>query len=208
MHLHLHHRQRAKIGFTMIELLLVVVIIILASSIAGVQFSRSMHGAQLRTSVRTVVSMNKYARSQAVLSQKHMVLLYNSNLGILELYTLKKSSDGLSSDRFDQFGGGSGGRGGSGYHNNKDDEAEELEAGQVSVDQQNYKKRRLEDKITIEDFEVDVDDLFEEEGVYWVSYYPNGMCDGHKFTLVHENGRRAKVNVETITGDLKVKMGE
>ena len=185
----------------MVELLLVVVIIILASTIAGVQFGKSMHGAQLRTSVRTVVAMNKYARSQAVLSQKHMVLLYNTELSILELYTLKKSSDGRHSDRFDQFGGGSGG--GSDYYNS-DHDGEEAE--QVTMDQQNYKKRRIEDKVLIEGFEVDVDDLFEEEGVFWVSYYPNGMCDGHKFTLVHENGRRAEITVETITGDLTVDM--
>jgi len=180
----------------MIELLLVVVIIILATTIAGVQFGRSMNGAQLRTSVRAVVAMNKYARSQAVLSQKHMVLLYDSNLNKLELFTLKQSSDAVSQDRFDQFGGGS-----TTYV-----EEEDQETGEVTIDQQNYKSRRLEDKVGIADFEVDIEDLYEEEGVFWVNYYPNGMCDGHTFSLVHENGRRADITVETITGDLKVEM--
>ena len=41
-----------------------------------------------------------------------------------------------------------------------------------------------------------------------MNYYPNGVCDGHGFSLVHENGRRAKFKVETITGDMIVEMNE
>ena len=56
----------------------------------------------------------------------------------------------------------------------------------------------------IEEFEVDVDDLFEEEGVYWVNYYPNGMCDAHSFAIEDTRGHRADIQVETITGELTV----
>ncbi|MFT5121934.1 MAG: prepilin-type N-terminal cleavage/methylation domain-containing protein [Kiritimatiellia bacterium] len=186
-------------GFTLIEILLVVIIVGMVSGIAGVQFANSMKGARLRASARVIVAMNKYARSMAVLSQKHMVLMYDSNVNKMELVTLGRSSDARQSDRFDRFGGGSGDPDEGLY----DEDGELTETG-MQVEQTNRKMRRLEEGITIIDFEVDIDDLYETDGVYWVNYYSNGMCDAHRFALVDPRGHRVDIKVESITGELSV----
>ena len=195
----LEFKGRRGRGFTLIEILLVVIIVAMVAGIASVQFAHSMKGARLRASARGIIAMNKYARSMSVLSQQHMVLLYDSNVGKMELVTLSHASDARRGDRFARFGGGTGDPAESRY-----DEDGELTENGMSVEEADKKMRRMEKGIRITDFEVDIEDLYETDGVFWVNYYPNGMCDAHSFSLEDPRGHRVDIKVESITGELSV----
>jgi hypothetical protein len=63
--------------------------------------------------------------------------------------------------------------------------------------------RKLEDTVSFESFRggKEIDELF------YVSYYPNGRCEGYTVTLADGEGRRRTVTVDPITGKAKVKDG-
>lgn len=44
----------------------------------------------------------------------------------------------------------------------------------------------------------------ELNGVYWVSYYPNGMCDGFRVRLADANGQKVTITAEGISGAAEV----
>ncbi len=59
--------------------------------------------------------------------------------------------------------------------------------------------RRLENQIRIADF--DSERVGQEvDGIYWVNYFPNGMCDDFSMQLVDEKGRYVEVDVDPYSG--------
>ena len=44
----------------------------------------------------------------------------------------------------------------------------------------------------------------EHNGVFWVNYYPNGMCDAHSFAIADARGRKFAVKIDGITGEIHV----
>ena len=177
-------------GFTLVEILLVAFIIGMAASIAIPAFVNSMKGARLRTSVRAVMAMNRYARSMAIMQQKQVVLRYHLEDGKLEMGMLDRHSYARPMrsmiDSSAMFGGG--------------EEADQEQAGHAAT----QKSRELEPGIVIEDFVGG--DGQEFEGGIWVSYYPNGMCDEHSFRLMDEDGDQAVMGIAGLTGELSLEM--
>ena len=171
-------------------MLLVAVIISMMAAIATPIFVRSIKGARLRTSVRTITAVNKYARTIAVLKQQRVAVVYFKERGRVELRPMDKkvTEDYFLEDR-PQIS-----------IDNEEDEDGEKKKGQLSF--QATTVRKLEDKIRIEDFEG-VEEQ-EDDAVYWIYYYPNGMCDGHEFRLVDHRDRGVEFEVQNITGDIKI----
>lgn len=180
-------RRRVQ-GFTMVELLLVILIVVMASSIAVPSFVNSIKGARLRTSSRSVVMLNKYARNMAVLKQKPVVIRYDFERGRLELATLEgRIYSGQIRSLID-----SGGLFG---------EVGEATAGEAKT-QAAELIRKLEQGVVLDEFEGPDDQEYETGA--WVTYYPNGMCDAHSLLLRDERELEVKIDIESITGEIGV----
>lgn len=194
-------RRRHHDGFTLIELLLVVVISLLAAGIAMPLFVRSFQSSKLRTSARTIVMASKYARSMAVLSQKQMSILFDKPLGRLEVVSFSGLAGTSDRDRFldsqqTQAEGASTSEG-------KDKEADAPAPGPIQSDF----TKTLPEGINITSFETGKKDQ-ESSDIYWINYYPNGMCDGFEVQLSDKDGKTMTITVDGVSGATVVKNEE
>ena len=184
----------ARTGFTLIELLLVVVITLLAAGIAMPSFVRSFQSSKLRTSARAVVMIGKYARSMSVLEQKQMAVLFDKAIGRMEVVTISGMTGASDRDKFLE-----GGR-------NREAEAllgdsETAAAAEEPI--QSDLVRNLADGVQIEKLEVQQEGQ-SYDNIYWINFYPNGMCDGFELRLVDAKGKSAEVSMDAISGTMKV----
>jgi prepilin-type N-terminal cleavage/methylation domain-containing protein len=187
-------------AFSMIELLLVVAISLIAAGIAIPLFARSFQGSQLRTSARSVVMAAKYARSMAVLQQKQMAILFDRVKGNLEIISMAdRRSMSLRNDFLD------------GRNTRATDEllatgeAGEEGAAPAAAPIASELVKALGRDVKITGFDSDRADQV-LDGIYWVNYYPNGMSDGFEIELTDRDGRRARIEVDSISGSAKVKL--
>lgn len=190
--------RRGKRAFTLIELMLVVLIIAISSGIAVPSFIRSYRGAKLRTSARTVIMMHRHARSMAVLGQKHIAVLFDAKKGELETVNVGGSSATESRSRF---------------LDDRDrrttasvDAAAATDAAAPAADLPAITTeliRPLAEGVTISRFESEKSGA-EIDALYWINYYPNGMCDKFELTLRDAYGKQADVTVDNLSGKVKV----
>ena len=175
---------RPVAAFTLIEIILVVVIIGIASAVAVPTFANSFKGAKLRSSVRTVLSMHRQAQSKAVLGQQYVSLLFDLRKGTVEM---------VEQSRTDEM---------------KDAFFETLDAAAPAADSgaapaggvSSAVIRKLEDSVAFTAFSGgrDIDDI------HYVTYYPNGMCEGYTVSLADADSRRKSVRIDPVTAKAKV----
>ncbi len=165
-------------GFTLIEVLMVVVIILIASAIAIPSFTRSFRGAKLRASTRAIVASSRYARSRAVLQQVQAALLFDTELGTMEVVSIDQ---GDTSKKF------------------LNDEP--LEGEEAAPNVESRLKKQLEQDVRIVAISSDdPDGIAEIDGIYWVMYYPNGMCDQYVVELEDDQQKRVRIEVDPLSG--------
>lgn len=184
-------------AFTLIELLLVIVIMMLAAAMAVPSFIRSYRGAKLRTSSRAVVMSHRYARGMAVLKQVQVAALYDAKKNTIEIVSVADDSVVRHHDQFLE---------------ERDKQAREealVTSGEVmkpaapaaGVVQELV--RSLADGVRIARFESEKVEQ-EKDGIYWVNYYRNGMCDPYSIELRDEYNKSATVTVDPLSGKAKV----
>jgi Tfp pilus assembly protein FimT len=184
--------QRPAAGFTLLELMLVVVITMLAAAVAIPSFVRSMRGAKLRASTRSVLMCHRYARSMAVLKQTPVAALFDTVKNEIEIVSIKSAAD--DREKFlDQRGERTG-------VESVDKEGEK----QAEVGIESELIRTLEEGVTISSFESDKAEQ-QRKGIYWVNYSPNGMCDPYTVTIEDENHHPIIIEAEPLSGRAKVK---
>ena len=185
-------RFRDRSGFTMLELLLVVAIMLIAAGLSVPSFIRSFRGAKLRTSVRTVVMTHRYARSMAVLKQTEVAILFDTKKNEIEVVSVASSSQDERNRFLDARGERTGVR-------RVDEQATPTPSGGVTTEQ----LRPLEEGVRLTQFD-NPGGAQEKDGIYWVRYYSNGMCDPYTVRLVDEYDKAASVQVDSISGKAMV----
>ena len=168
-----------RTGFTLIEILLVVVIIMIATAVAIPSFTRSFRGAKLRTAGRELVMASRYARSVAVLQQVQTSVLFDSELGTCEIVSI---STGDESSKF--------------LNDTSGEEAEQAPATVKSL-----LKKTFPDGVQITSVQsTDENAVQEIEGIFYVSYYPNGQCDAYEVVLTDDRGQSLRMDVDALSG--------
>ncbi len=183
-----HSALRTSSGFTLLEILLVVLVIGISASAILPAALDSVEGIRLRSATREVISMNKYARSRAVLDRKPVALLYDRGRGMVELAQLPAQDTALgpfldtpAARMFepDEFTG-------------------DTAAGGVK----SLVRKKLASFVVV----ASVDGLEEVDDTFYAIYYPSGMCDAHSITLRDNRGDTARIRVNGMTGDIKLEM--
>lgn len=181
-----------RAAFTLIEILLVVVIIGIAAAVGVPAFARSFRGAKLRASTRLVLAMHRNAQTKAVLGQRYVAILFDEVKGTLEL--VDQGQTGKKKDAFfEGVGGGGGGTMGAVVGGGD-------AAAAAAPEPQSLFVRKLEDGVKIAAFKGGR--AFDD--IYYVSYFPNGMCDAYEIELGDDENRTARIEVDAITGKAKV----
>lgn len=191
-------RSRRR-GFTLIEILIVVVIAGMMAAIAVPGFTRAMKGAELRSAARTLAMAHKFARNTAVLRQTPMALLVDTQARMIEVLSLTSRNSmqlrgGFLDDRAERAAAPP-----------PEDGEPVLAAPQEKPAIESELQRTYGREVTLESFATaDGKDADEHKGVYWVSYYPNGMCDGFRIRLVDANGQKVTITAEGLSGAAEV----
>jgi len=169
------------------------------AALAVPSFIRSYQGAKLRTSVRTIVMAHRHARATSVLQQKQSVILFDVKKNEIEIISVSAAMQ--VSDK-DKFLDGRANRTGS----------DVVDAAEADKQRQTGEKemspviselvRKMADGVKIVDFESEK--VQEEDGIYWVNYYPNGMCDPYELRVVDDKNQAATVKIDGLSGSAEV----
>ena len=185
--------RAASGGFTLLEVLLVVVIALLATGVAMPSFIRSYRGAKLRTSTRAVLMSHRYARAMAVLKQVDVAILYDTKKQEIEIVSVQtagvENKDMFLDSRDDRTG----------IQTIDEDVQAVSEPGGVVSEL----IRPLAEGVKIDEFDSP-NDLQQKDGLYWVNYYKNGMCEKYHVRLKDEYNKTSTVFVDPLSGKAKV----
>jgi len=191
-------RSRRR-GFTLIEILIVVVIAGMMAAIAVPGFTRAMKGAELRSAARTLTMAHKFARNTAVLRQTPMALLVDTEARMIEVLSLSSRNSlqlrgGFLDDRSERAAAPP-----------PEDGEPAPAAPQEKPAIESELQRTYGREVSLDLFATADGRKAEElNGVYWVSYYPNGMCDGFRIRLADANGQKVTITAEGISGAAEV----
>ena len=111
-----------------------------------------------------------------------MALLFDTEKSRVELVSVADSRNAQARNRFlDERGAGLAGD----------------EAGATAVESEMV--RSLGDQVNITSFSSDRAEQ-EVDGIYWINYHPNGMCDDFKLELRDEKNKGVAISVDPYSG--------
>jgi hypothetical protein len=142
-----------------------------------------------------VLTVHRAAQAKAVLGQRYVVVLFDQRKGTLEL--AEQGSPGAKKDAF--FGAVGGGAPPGGVMGAVATGADAPAEAEASVPKP-VLLRKLEEGVKILSFRGGnvIDELF------YVNYYPNGMCEAFEIRIGDSENRSARIQVDAVTGKAKV----
>ena len=182
------HRQR--FGFSLIELLLVVSIIGITTAIIMPNFVASIKGNRLRSATRKVVSAGRYSRSQAVLKQRDMALVFNLDNASFAIHPMRinfgRSGDNVAVEDVADA-------------SRAPDVSGDVDGESPSLTLDAMILERQLDMVTFEYIEVEALDGQYSEGKIPVIYRSNGTCMPYTIRLTDGQGSAVTVHVDELS---------
>jgi type II secretion system protein H len=203
--------RRPQRGFTLIEILMVVAIFVLIAGIAAPMFVGSYAGAKLRTGVRGVIMTSRYARNMAVIRQRPVAMIVDTQRSTFEVVLLT----GRESETLAEL-----------LVRSEDDETPTYAAFQAATALTNSEMtvtnadaaaedratsdmlKALPEGISIESFESTRPPGTENTTLYVVLFYPSGLSDGFTLVLTDDRGRTVEIAADPLTGEVTTDFGE
>ena len=179
------YRQRS--GFSLVELLLVVAIIGFVTAIVMPNFVSSIKGNRLRSATRTVVSAGRYARSQAVLQQRDMALVFD----------LDNARIAIQPMRINFLDGAGSGQGAADAPDLSEEPLENGDSPSLTLEAATL-ERQLE-MVKFEYIEVDALEGQFAQGKIPVIYRSNGTCMPYSVRIADEQGGAVNVHVDALS---------
>ncbi len=180
----MHTRRHA--GFTLLEVLIVVLIVGIASALVIPESIKAVNGSRLRSSLEQMISLNRFARSKALLETSPMAVLYHGDIHQVQLLQLpprQALSPGLEGltppPRFGEA------------WDPEDSSAEELKE---------LRAFQLPDGISIHE----VKGAQREDQTWFILYTAGGMTDPHTVEVHDQDGRSTFLSVEGLTGEVRI----
>ncbi|MDA1044094.1 MAG: prepilin-type N-terminal cleavage/methylation domain-containing protein [Verrucomicrobia bacterium] len=173
-------------GFSLVELLMVVTIIGIVTAIVMPNFVASMKGNRLRSATRTVVSAGRYARSQAVLKQRDMALVFDLDHARVAIHPMRINYQNA-------------GETGSADQHVTDDAGTEVNENRPSLTLEAMTLQRTLVMVKFEYIEVEALDGKFAEGEIPVIYRSNGTCMPYSIRLADEQGTTVDVFVDALS---------
>ncbi len=145
-----------------------------------------------------MLAAHRQAQAKAVLGQRYMAILYDEVKGTVEV--VDQGAPGAKKDAFfGSVGGGGAPVGGTMGAMTSGADAAPADTG-VAPPPEPVLARELEESVTITGFRGGR----EFDGIYYVSYYPNGRCEGYTVELGEDEDRRTRIKVDAVTGKAEV----
>jgi hypothetical protein len=171
---------------------MIAVIMMLSAAMAVPLFLRSYRSAQLRTSVRSIVMASRYARGVAVLEQQHTAILFDLETSSIEVVATAAQAGASERSQFLE-----------GRDEAASDVEPEEEAEASSYGVNSRVKRYLAEDVKILSVKTESESQ-EYDGIFWVNYFPNGMCDEYTVQLRDAKNKTATVQIDPLSGRASV----
>jgi len=165
-------------GFSFIELLVVLVILAIGSAFVVPRLAGTLDNISLGTASKKISASLRYARSRATTENRVYVVLFDFDKDCVTVRPVHAASN--------QDAGG--------------DEAEDRQESAPSKTYSLPEKIRLEKGVSVDD-EVD-------SGIFKIVFCPNGSSSGGKVLLKNDRGNRYQVQVDFITGSVRLGKAE
>jgi general secretion pathway protein H len=176
-------------GFTLIELLVVLVLLGLVSSLVALSFSNSMVNLQVKTASQRVAAALRHARSLAAAHNETYVASFEFAGNRLAVFSWTQGTEPSDSEATET-----------------QEEARSDASDTQGETLSELKVYDLPEGITLVKPDPDGDEL--EEGRFAVLFFPNGSSSGGTITLTNNRGRRYTVEVDFVTGVVRLSEGK
>lgn len=196
----MNDRRRASAGFTLIEMVVVLIIMGLMLAFAGPRVAKSLFGLSVKTAAKKTAAMMRYARTRAVSSSTEYRIIFDAEKNDIILVSLPpdETAYGPESDNA------------SGEYPDNGLDADEYERQPASSRQREIKTYHLPDNIFLHHIVIGGETVMDDgdDGIYQMSFYPNGTSQGGKITVSDPKERKLHVSADFMTGVVTVEEEE
>ena len=177
-------RSKNTHGFTLLEILLVVMVIGIAAA-AFLPFAvNSVENARTRSAIREVISINRYARSRAILDKRPTSVVYDTERDTLTLLSLPIRREPEAETLFGPVA--------TSETNSSTESTESPETTEV------IRTRTLPKFVQVRN----VEGAQSEQDGYFIIYTENGTTDNHTIELQDPQGNIERIQINGLTGEI------
>lgn len=171
-------KSKSTRGFTLLEILLVVMVIGIAAA-AFLPFAvNSVENARTRSAIREVISINRYARTRAILDRRPTSVVYDTERDTLTLLSLPIRREPEAETLFGAVA--------------TSETSSSPETTEV------IRSRTLPKFVQVRN----VEGAESEQDGYFIIYTENGTTDNHTIELQDPQGNIERIQINGLTGEI------